>query len=153
MTKRKLGNETGNAPTAALVPASSPRCAAPVALLAHRACVGLSGLARQQCSYSAAELNSERQPAPTATHHKKPLAGRPPVGQTLVPFAAPASARPRKPKRQPPQRAAPCTTHRSHKTSRDTPHLRRPAPLHCCRESNALHAGLRGMRRAHPLIS
>ena len=75
--------------------------------------IGTRAAAAQQ------ELRSERQPAPTATHHNQLLAGPPSAGPLCprMDFAAPASARPRG---LPPQRAAPCTAHRSHKTSSGT---------------------------------
>ena len=60
------------------------------------------------------ELHSKCQPHPAAVHHKPhALAGL--VGQTLVSLARPLASR----SVPPPQRAAPCTAHRSHKTSRD----------------------------------
>ena len=83
------------------------------------------------------ELHSERQPAPAAVHRKNPLAGSP--GPCARPLARPfLPHRPRAPQR-PPQRAAPCTAHRSYKTSRDTHRTcaaapTRPQRTRCSRE-------------------
>ena len=83
------------------------------------------------------ELHSERQPAPAAVHRENPLAGPPdpcarPLARPFLPH------RPRAPQR-PPQRAAPCTAHRSYKTSRDTHRTcaaapTRPQRTRCSRE-------------------
>ena len=87
------------------------------------------GLAPQQrsrsCTSSAHQLQQQRAAKPTRRPH--PLSTRPlcPLARPCLPHMAPRRGPPRESQRLPPQRAVPCTTHRSHKTSRDRPHLRR----------------------------
>ena len=96
------------------------------------------------------ELHSERQPAPAAVHRENPLAGPPdpcarPLARPFLPH------RPREPQR-PPQRAVPCTAHRSYKTSRDTHRTcaaapTRPQRTRCSREgidAQAAHGQVSG---------
>ena len=126
---------------------SKVRCSC--CLRAHRACVGGLGLARQQCNYRSCTASANQLQLQRTTKTRSPVV--PPSARPLCPL-------PRRPKRQSPQRAAPCTVHRSHKTSRDTHHTcavtalairpeRWPAatllPQKC-----TPHAGLRGRRRA-----
>jgi len=102
----QAGSERG-APASKVRRPGLSRCSCCLTRTRMRRGIGTRAAAAQQ-------LHSERQPAPTATHHKKLLAG-PPSARPLCPhmdFAAPARE----------QRAAPCTTHRSHKTSGDTHH-------------------------------
>ena len=85
-------------------------------------------LAPQQRSRSCAlrAPTSSGSSAPQKTAH----AGPPDPCAPRTAFFCRAGLGPREPQRPPPQRTAPCTAHRWHKTSRDTPHLRRRGTRH-----------------------
>ena len=102
---------------------------------AHAACTRPRGNGDSRCAAVQQELHSERQPAPAAVHRKTPLAGSPRRSDPCDPLARPFCRTALGRRSVHPQRAAPCTAHRSYKTSIDTPHLRRrahspPPPFH-----------------------
>ena len=103
-------------PSARAIPLGSARCSL-ICVRARRVRggTGVRTAAVQQ------ELHTERQPAPAAVHRKNPTRRSPPDTRVRRParttlFCRTALGR----RRVHSQRAAPCTPHRSYKTSRDT---------------------------------